>query len=65
MLNSFNTITNLNVCLVIHVLTFPLKDMNEVANFIRGQYLPDGKEGCYENEWNYPPYCPSMYTDLI
>ena len=40
---------------------FCFKDMNEVANFIRGQYLPDGKEGCYDNKWNYPPYCPSMY----
>lgn len=35
-------------------------DMNEVANFIKGQYLPDGKEGCFENELNYPPYCPNV-----
>ena len=39
--------------------------MNEVANFIKGQYLPDGKEGCFENELNYPPYCPSTCINFI
>ena len=38
------------------------QDMNEVANFIPGMYMPDGSEGCFENKWNNPPYAPSMFS---
>ena len=36
--------------------------MNEVANFIPGQYLADGSEGCEVNKWNNPAFVPSKYT---
>ncbi|KAK3601953.1 hypothetical protein CHS0354_001776 [Potamilus streckersoni] len=35
-------------------------DMNEVSNFIYGQYFENGTEGCNRNKWNYPPYVPNI-----
>ena len=32
-----------------------------MANFIRGQYMPGGGEGCEVNKWNNPPYAPGIY----